>query len=108
MRARRTAHLYRIAQEAVSNAVTHGRADRIEISLSGTDVEGLLSVRDGVGLPDEARKGDGMGLHTMTYRARLIGGSLDLRQLAPRGTAIICAFPLPEAPDTLDHARSED
>jgi PAS domain S-box-containing protein len=103
------AHLFRIAQEAVSNAVAHGRADRIEISLSGTDVEGLLSVRDnGVGLPDEARQSAGMGVHTMTYRARLIGGFLDVRRLAPRGTAIICAFPLPEAPDTLDHARSDE
>ena len=102
-------HLFRIAQEAVRNALTHGRADRIEISLSGTDVEGLLSVRDnGVGLPDEARQSAGMGVHTMTYRARLIGGSLDMRRLAPHGTAIICAFPLPEAPDTLDHARSDE
>jgi PAS domain S-box-containing protein len=103
------AHLFRIAQEAVSNALTHGRADRIEISLGGTDVEGLLSVHDnGVGLPDDARQSAGMGVHTMTYRARLIGGSLDVRRLAPRGTAIICAFPLPEAPDTLNHARSDD
>jgi PAS domain S-box-containing protein len=103
------AHLFRIAQEAVSNAVAHGRADRIEIRLGGTAVEGLLSVRDnGAGLPDKAHQGGGIGLHTMAYRARLIGGSLDLRQLAPRGTAVSCVFPLPEARDTLDHARSED
>jgi PAS domain S-box-containing protein len=104
------AHLFRIAQEAVSNAVAHGQADRIEISLGGTEVESLLSVRDnGVGLPDEARQAGGIGLHTMAYRARLIGGSLDVRRLAPRGTAVSCVFPLPEAPGhTLDHARSED
>lgn len=103
------AHLFRIAQEAVSNAVAHGHADQIEISLGGTDVEGLLSVRDnGVGLPDEARQDGGIGLHTMAYRARLIGGSLDIRRLAPRGTAVSCVFPLSAARDTLDHARSED
>jgi PAS domain S-box-containing protein len=101
------AHLFRIAQEAVSNAVAHGRADRIEISLGGTDGDGLLSVRDnGVGLPDEAHQGRGIGLHTMAYRARLIRGSLDVRRLVPRGTAVTCVFPLPEAPGhTLDHAR---
>lgn len=103
------AHLYRIAQEAVSNAIAHGRADRIEISLSGTDLDGLLSVRDnGEGLPEEAVQGGGIGLHTMAYRARLIGGSLNVRRLAPRGTAIVCVFPLPEATDTLNHARDKD
>jgi len=89
--------------------VVHGRADRIEISLSGTEVEGLLSVRDnGVGLPEEAAQGTGVGLHTMAYRARLIGGSFDLRRLVPRGTGVTCVFPLTRAPDTretLDHVR---
>lgn len=106
------AHLFRIAQEAVNNAVVHGRADRIEISLGGTGVKGLLSVRDnGVGLPDEAHQSEGVGLHTMAYRARLIGGSLDVRRLAPRGTAVSCVFPLPEATDTREnpcHGRCED
>ena len=97
------AHLFRIAQEAVNNAVTHGRAERIEISLRGTDGEGRLSVRDnGVGLPDEARQGGGIGLHTMAYRARLIGGSLEVRRRTPRGTAVTCVFPLPATPETTD------
>jgi PAS domain S-box-containing protein len=102
-------HLFRIAQEAVSNAMAHGRANRIEISLSGTDGRGSLRVRDnGVGLPDAAPQGGGIGLHTMAYRARLIGGSLDVRRLARGGTAVSCVFPLPEAPDTLDHGRQDD
>jgi PAS domain S-box-containing protein len=94
------AHLFRIAQEAVNNAVTHGRAKRIDIGLSAKDGAGLLSVRDdGVGLPEESRHAEGIGLHTMAYRARLIGGSLDVRRRSPRGTAVTCSFPLPAIRD---------
>jgi PAS domain S-box-containing protein len=96
-------HLFRIAQEAVQNAVTHGRADRIEIGLSGTDKTGVLSVRDnGVGIPEGARNVDGIGLHTMAYRSHLIGGSLEVRRRTPQGTAVICAFPLAAIPDPAD------
>ena len=67
------AHLFRIAQKAVNNPVIHGRAKRIKISLSTKDGAGILSIRDdGVGLPEGARYADGIGLHTMAYRARLI------------------------------------
>jgi PAS domain S-box-containing protein len=95
------AHLFRIAQEAVNNAIAHGRADRINISLSCIDREGLLRVRDdGVGLPEKALHADGIGLHTMAYRARLIGGSLEVRRRTIQGTAVSCIFPLPGTPDT--------
>jgi signal transduction histidine kinase len=104
------AHLFRIAQEAVHNAVTHARTDRIEISLSANG-EGRLRVRDeGVGLPDAALRGDGSGLHTMAYRARLIGGSLEVGRRTPAGTTITCVFPLPATSDTgedLDHAHTD-
>jgi signal transduction histidine kinase len=105
-------HLQRIAQEALNNAVAHGRVQRIEICLSGANGEGLLSVRDdGVGIPERALQGDGMGLDTMAYRARLIGGSLEVQRVAPHGTAVTCAFPLSETRDNreiLDHACSDD
>ena len=55
---------------------------------------------DGVGLPVKADYAEGIGLHTMAYRARLIGGSLDARRHAQRGTVVTCAFPLREALDT--------
>ncbi len=94
------AHVFRIAQQAVHNAVDHARADRIELRLSWKDGEGLLSVGDdGAGLPEEASNSDGIGLHTMAYRARLIGGSLEVGQCTPRGTELTCTFPLPETPD---------
>ncbi len=90
------AHLVRIAQEAVRNATTHGRADQIEIRLERAGREGLLSIQDnGVGLPEDYRHRDGMGLHTMDYRARAIGGRLTVARRPQRGTVVACALNLP-------------
>ena len=104
------AHLVRIAQEAVNNAITHGKPDRIEISLSSMDGKGVVTVRDnGVGIPDAACNAGGIGLHTMAYRARSIGASLEVRRRTRRGTLVTCAFPLSETLDTRDkpdHERS--
>jgi PAS domain S-box-containing protein len=106
-----TLHLFRIAQEAVHNAVTHGRADRIEIRLSRRDGKSVLSIRDnGVGISENARTVDGIGLHTMASRARLIGGSLKVRRCTPQGTAVTCVFPPPEISDVGDsphHVRND-
>jgi signal transduction histidine kinase len=89
-------HLYRIAQEAVNNAITHGRAKHIEINLGFRGEKGLLSIRDdGRGMPEEARTGEGLGMHTMDYRSRLVGGSLEVQALDPQGTSVTCLFPLP-------------
>ncbi|HXH28809.1 MAG TPA: PAS domain-containing sensor histidine kinase [Candidatus Polarisedimenticolia bacterium] len=96
LRLEKATHLFRIAQEAVNNAVTHGKGDRIEITLRRRDGKGLLTVRDdGAGLPEQEPPSNGVGLHTMAYRARLIGGSLELSRRTPRGTAVECVFPLP-------------
>ncbi len=90
-------HLLRIAQEAVRNAFAHGRADRIEICLECFDGSGLLSVMDnGVGLSEDYRIHDGIGLHTMDYRACAIGGSLKVARRPEGGTMVACAFPVPE------------
>jgi signal transduction histidine kinase len=94
-------HLFRIAQQAMHNALDHGEAERIEISLSAKDGKGLLCVHDdGVGLPAEARDSDGSGIRTMTYRAHLIGASLEIRRGMPRGVEVRCAFPLSQTSDT--------
>ncbi len=90
------AHLYRIAQQAVSNAVGHGRGSRINVSLRLRDREASLRIRDnGVGIPRDAV---GMGLDTMDYRARLIGARLRVRPAAPCGTLVACTYPLPPPP----------
>jgi signal transduction histidine kinase len=106
------AHLFRIAQEAVNNAVTHGRADRVEIRLSCVKETGVLDVRDnGAGLPEKAHGRGGVGLHTMAQRAQLIGGSVDVRRQSGGGTAVTCVFPLPAVPDPGEqgaHARDEN
>jgi len=99
-------HLFRIAQQAVNNAVAHGHPDRIDISLGSTERDGLLSVRDnGVGVPEERPSLEGIGLHTMAQRARLIGGRLEVQRQPGGGTAVICVFPLPGHSDTLDNPR---
>ena len=54
---------------------------------------------NGVGMHVKAPTPEGVGMHTMAYRARLIGGSLEVRRRTPRGTAVTCVFPLPGTPD---------
>jgi signal transduction histidine kinase len=93
-------HLIRIAQEAVRNAVAHGRADHIDICVECAEGSGHLSIRDnGVGLSEDECDHHGIGLHTMDYRARAIGGALTLSRRPEGGTVVACAFPLPQAHD---------
>jgi PAS domain S-box-containing protein len=85
-------HLYRIAQEAVNNAVKHGKAKHIIVSLTPAgDKISLVVTDDGIGFSAESRRGSGMGLHTMKYRASVIGASLEVRS-AGKGTTIACTF----------------
>ena len=88
-------HLYRIAQEAVNNAIKHGQAKNITISLSANNGQGTLRIEnDGVPIPEPLPDGSGMGMQIMHYRARMIGGSLKVRGGETRGIAISCIFPL--------------
>lgn len=88
--------LFRIAQEAVANAIKHSRAERIEILLSGEDGKVVLKVRDnGVGIPDNVSgKSTGMGLLTMTHRARMLGGMLTVEHDDFGGTIVCCEVPV--------------
>jgi PAS domain S-box-containing protein len=86
--------LYRIAQEAVNNAVRHAQPTRVEIGLDDSDEKITLTIRDnGVGVPPVAHKRDGMGLQTMNYRAHAIGASLDVRRGTQGGTIVTCTLP---------------
>jgi len=86
-------HLYRIAQEAVHNAVRHGKAKRIVIRLHGSDRSGWLNVQDdGCGIDGESVNQTGRGLHIMRYRAGMIGGALEITRTGERGTCVTCSF----------------
>lgn len=87
-------HLFRIAQEAVHNAIRHGKARKIVMTLKDGGEEGVLTVRDeGSGISFDGSACSGMGLRTMDYRARMIGGSLTIEPAGERGTLVACLFP---------------
>jgi PAS domain S-box-containing protein len=85
-------HLYRIAQEAVNNAVKHGRATAIHVTLAAVDARIELVVEDdGVGIPDDISAG-GSGLRIMRYRAEWIGWTLSVRRREEGGTRVACLW----------------
>jgi signal transduction histidine kinase len=92
-------HLYRIAQEAVSNAIRHGGAKRIVIALSEQKGRVALTVEDdGVGLPDGWQEGQGLGTRIMAHRAEMIGGDFAIDLNPTGGTLVRCSFPVAAAP----------
>jgi signal transduction histidine kinase len=89
-------HLYRIAQEAANNALRHGKAKEVVLELAEAPDGIVLRVRDdGVGLPDGAAEGGGMGLRIMKYRAEMIGGHLTVARRPEGGTLVACRLPKP-------------
>jgi signal transduction histidine kinase len=92
--ATRSTHLYRIAQEAITNAIKHGRAKFINLSLEKTGEAITLTITDdGVGLPENPRESQGMGLRIMAYRAGMIGATFNIERLPESGTRVICKLP---------------
>ncbi len=91
-------HLYRIAQESVTNAVKHGHAKEIDIELSTNPIRTVLSVHDqGKGIATPVPKRQGMGLRIMKYRADIIGGTLDIQShQSGVGTTVVCTIPTPQ------------
>ncbi len=86
--------IYRIAQEALANAVKHAHAQRIDITLRSTDEAIQLEVADdGVGIQTGAESGPGSGLRSMRYRARAVGGQLTVTQRSSKGTVVECNVP---------------
>jgi len=94
-------HLFRIAQEAVNNALRHGRAGHIRLSIRRQNGnQAILEIADdGIGLAvgKNAKKGSnpGIGMRVMEYRANLIGGELKVHSQVGRGVRVSCNFPIP-------------
>jgi signal transduction histidine kinase len=88
-------HCYHIAQEAVRNAVRHGKARRVSIRLAARDGTMTLAVRDnGTGLPPPTARGQGLGLRIMAHRAAIIGARFSIAAQADGGTLVSCVLPL--------------
>jgi signal transduction histidine kinase len=86
-------HLYRIAQEAVTNAVKHSGAKNVLISLDRSPTHTCVSVSDdGKGFVIKKR-GKGLGLHMMRYRANALGGELKVERRRTGGMEITCVIP---------------
>src|SRR5690606_3255484 len=91
-------HLYRIIQEALHNAVKHSQAQCIVVSLTQQGSHILASIiDDGVGFTpgqdsrvEETESPGGLGMHTMQYRAHIIGATLDFNQTPGGGTTVVC------------------
>ena len=87
-------HLYRIAQEAVHNALRHAKPKRIGINLS--ERNGVVSLRiedDGIGLPESGSETSGLGIRIMAHRAATIGGTFTAEPAPTGGTIVTCSFP---------------
>ena len=83
-------HLYRIAQEAITNALKHARPEHILISLELHNGQPVLQIADdGTGF-DLTEQSDGIGLKTMVYRASLIGANLTITPVEAGGTLVTC------------------
>ncbi|UCC22249.1 MAG: hypothetical protein JSW23_10710 [Planctomycetota bacterium] len=86
-------HLYRMVQEAINNAIKHGRAKNIKIGLTHDGNKSVLTVEsDGLDFPGMQVKSKGMGLQIMDHRAEMIGGSLAIKKAAGGGTIVTCEF----------------
>lgn len=93
-------HVYYIAQEAIGNAMKHGKATRIVMTFGPNAGRACLRIGDnGVGIAqsvidrmhlDDAIPMTGLGLHTMRYRADVVGGRLNIKRRRGGGTLVSC------------------
>lgn len=86
-------HLYRIVQEAISNAFKHGKATEVRVELMRERNRMTLTVRDnGSGIPEEASRKQGIGLHIMRYRAGAIGGQVRIAPDGAKGSVVTLTY----------------
>ena len=99
-------HLYRIAQEALTNAARHGQAAKVDILLMANRNTFLLRITDdGVGISSPDKPVAGMGLKIMRYRAGMIGAKIEIIAGVPRGTVIRVSGEQPSRLNGLQSSR---
>jgi two-component system sensor histidine kinase UhpB len=87
--------LYKITQEAVTNAIRHAKAKNVEIHVSNGADRLLLSIRnDGAPFPPVVSANAGLGLRIMSYRAQLIGAALHIKPGEREGAVVTCSLPV--------------
>lgn len=88
-------HLYRIVQEAVNNATRHGGAQNVTIVMSKNESFLTLAIADdGKGMTTTQSSTGGVGFHSMKYRARDLGGTIEIKSDPSEGTIVSCEVPL--------------
>jgi signal transduction histidine kinase len=101
-----TLQLYKIAQEAVSNAIKHGKATQVSIGLVNQDGQLVMTVKnDGLPFSEPSGKSTRMGLRIMHYRANTIGATLEVKALGKSGTSVTCCL-LDNKPSSKAKSRS--
>jgi len=89
-----TDHLYRIAQEALTNALKHANANSIKVTLDIERERVRLEISDdGEGVKGVGPYPPGLGLRTMQYRASMIGARFEIAPFGRHGTRVLCDCP---------------
>ncbi len=102
-------HLYHIAQEAVTNAVRHGRARQVDITLERAGERGELRIDDdGKGFCQISARVTGSGLKIMRYRADMISGTLSVARNARGGMSVRCTFDMAPGMDLNQEVENEE
>jgi signal transduction histidine kinase len=101
-------HLYRIAQEAISNAAHHGRAKQIMLQLDVSADSLVMQISDdGTGMQQSSPSTNGMGLRIMQYRARMIGASIEVCRAERCGTTVTCRYRFSKANHGNQHNQNQ-
>ncbi len=88
-------HLFRIAQEAINNAIKHANAQDVEVDLFSSEGHLTLRIKDnGSGFIKSETMSNEIGLRSMKYRARIIGGDLEINTQKGIGTSVVCRIPV--------------
>lgn len=86
-------NLYRIAQEAIANAVKHGHATSVALRVRASDTRIVFTVSDNGSGIEPGRNSEGMGLQIMRYRTQMLGGLIDVHPNPKGGTRLRCVMP---------------